>query len=365
MDILEATRRYELWLAARLPLISRDLRRKHDQMADSPFAMLRATFYRWIQIFPEVCPSLAAAPRLPVVGDLHAENFGTWRDRETRLVWGVNDFDEVCRLPYVNDLVRLGASFHLLIEETDAALRPGEACDAALEGYTASLKQGGEPIVLSDRHGWLRRIALRRLAKQRGYWNRIDKLPALPPDAAPPRVRRLIEDALPERGLPLRFVHRQAGLGSLGRQRFLGLTDWHGARVAREAKAFTTSAALWLRRGPIEANASVANELLRRAVRSRDHFFSIHDDWTVRRLGSDCSRIELVELGPRQIEAKLAWMMGWETGNIHLANPRAIHSVLADLKKRRGRWLRNASKNMAAATQKDWRVWRKSRPAGH
>jgi len=28
------------------------------------------------------------------VGDLHVENFGTWRDAEGRLIWGVNDFDE-------------------------------------------------------------------------------------------------------------------------------------------------------------------------------------------------------------------------------------------------------------------------------
>jgi len=33
------------------------------------------------------------------VGDLHVENFGTWRDAEGRLIWGVNDFDEAWRLP--------------------------------------------------------------------------------------------------------------------------------------------------------------------------------------------------------------------------------------------------------------------------
>ena len=48
--------------------------------------------------------------KLKGVGDLHVENFGTWRDVEGRLVWGVNDFDEAYALPYTNDLVRLVAS---------------------------------------------------------------------------------------------------------------------------------------------------------------------------------------------------------------------------------------------------------------
>jgi len=43
---------------------------------------------------------LTDAPRLLAVGDLHVENFRTWRDAEGRLVWGVNDFDEVAEMPY-------------------------------------------------------------------------------------------------------------------------------------------------------------------------------------------------------------------------------------------------------------------------
>lgn len=44
------------------------------------------------------------------VGDLHVDSFGTWRDAEGRLCWGVDDFDEAFPLPYTNDLVRLVAS---------------------------------------------------------------------------------------------------------------------------------------------------------------------------------------------------------------------------------------------------------------
>ena len=36
------------------------------------------------------------------VGDLHVENFGTWRDSEGRLIWGINDFDEALRVKTLN-----------------------------------------------------------------------------------------------------------------------------------------------------------------------------------------------------------------------------------------------------------------------
>src|SRR6202040_1164104 len=88
---------------------------KHKRMAEGPFPFLRATFYRWAQLWPELCPRLAATPRGLGVGDLHVENFGTWRDSEGRLIWGVNDFDEACSLPYANDLVRLAVSAQLAI----------------------------------------------------------------------------------------------------------------------------------------------------------------------------------------------------------------------------------------------------------
>lgn len=86
MDIKQSTQAYEAWLAKRMPLLDADLRLKHQKMAESPFPFLRATFYRWAQLWPEVCPELAGAPAVLGVGDLHVENFGTWRDAEGRLI---------------------------------------------------------------------------------------------------------------------------------------------------------------------------------------------------------------------------------------------------------------------------------------
>src|SRR5258708_19481475 len=85
-------------------------------MADAVFPFMRSTFYRWAQLWPMVCPDLAKGPQVLAVGDLHVENFGTWRDVEGRLIWGVNDFDETHPLAYANDLVRLAVSAHLASE---------------------------------------------------------------------------------------------------------------------------------------------------------------------------------------------------------------------------------------------------------
>src|SRR5215469_5446038 len=150
MNVVKAITRYERWLAAHTPLVKADLRLKHQQMAAAVFPFLRATFYRWVQMWPDVCPDAAKAPRILAVGDLHVENFGTWRDVEGRLVWGVNDFDEACHLAYTNDLVRLAVSAILAIEEGHLAAKPKEACFEILEGYTQSLVEHGRPFVLEE-----------------------------------------------------------------------------------------------------------------------------------------------------------------------------------------------------------------------
>ena len=126
MEIKQASQVYEAWLGNRITLIPADLELKHQRMAESPFPFLQATFYRWIQRWPEVCPDLATAPVVLSVGDLHVENFGTWRDAEGRLIWGINDFDEAFPMPYTNDLVRLAASAILAIRENQSvSRRPG------------------------------------------------------------------------------------------------------------------------------------------------------------------------------------------------------------------------------------------------
>lgn len=354
MDILKATIAYEAWLRQRIPLLEADLRLKHERMAQSPFPFLRATFYRWVQLWPQFCPELADCPVVLAVGDLHVENFGTWRDREGRLIWGVNDFDEVAPMPYANDLVRLAVSAVLAISENHLACEPAEACEAILAGYAEGFAAGGKPFVLAEQHGWLRNLATSELRDPVSFWQKLDQQPTLR-KGVPAAVKTAIKEALPETNLPVRVVHRQAGLGSLGRRRFVALAQWRSGWVAREAKELAVSASEWEKGG--EAGGILYERAIEAVVRVPDPFVGVKGDWLMRRLAPDCSRIELGALPKAREELKLLHAMGWETANIHLGTKAAAGRVLKDLKRRPGKWLLRAAGAMESATRQDWKVW--------
>src|ERR1700722_14282281 len=188
MDIVQATRRFEAWLRRRITVVEPDLRYKHRQMRADPFLFFRATFYRWAQLWPEHCPKLARAPEVLAVGDLHLENFGTWRDTEGRLVWGVNDFDEAHPMAFPNDLVRLAVSALLAVESSSHfKLKSGEVCGRLADGYCVGIERGGEPFVLMESHSGLRRMALQDLRQPAPFWERLEARSTLlksnPPDS--------------------------------------------------------------------------------------------------------------------------------------------------------------------------------------
>ena len=113
MSFIDENERFEAWLRQQCPVVEDDLKRKHKKMSRNSFSFLRATFFRWSSQIEGLCPDLKGAPVVLAVGDAHVENFGTWRDSEARLVWGVNDFDDAANIPYVFDLVRLATSVQL------------------------------------------------------------------------------------------------------------------------------------------------------------------------------------------------------------------------------------------------------------
>jgi len=358
MDIIKATKAYEAWLRERIPLLDADLRLKHQRMAQSPFPFLRATFYRWVQLWPQVCPELANAPAVLGVGDLHVENFGTWRDSEGRLIWGVNDFDEVAPIPYANDLVRLAVSAKLAIRENHVSCDPTDACDAILAGYREGFGKGGAPFVLAEQHGWLRDLATGELRDPAVYWQKFNQLPTVRA-GFPTAVKTALNQALPEVRLPFRVVHRQAGLGSLGRRRFTTLAEWRGGWIAREAKELVSSAWHWETKSR-GGTGILYQRAIGQAVRVPDPFVGVNGQWLIRRLAPDCSRIELGSLPKTRDELKLLHAMGWETANIHLGTKAAVGRVLKDLNQRPGKWLHRAAEAMAKATLEDWKSWAKA-----
>jgi hypothetical protein len=357
MNIRKATESYERWIAKYIRLIPADLEKKHEAMAAAVFPYFRATFYRWMQLWDEQRAGWARTPKVLATGDLHVENFGTWRDVEGRLVWGVNDFDEAYPLPFALDLVRLSASAHLAIYGSNLSIGPRDACDAILAGYARGLDEGGQALVLAEHHDWLRHMVTGELRDPVLFWRKMDALPTIR-KSVPKSVSRAIERVMPEKSLPCRIVHRQAGLGSLGRERYVALAEYHGGRIAREAKALAPSACIWAEKekGP---KRILYGEILSVAVRCRDPFVRQEGRWIVRRLAPDCSRVELASMPKIRDEAKLLFSMGFETANIHLGTKGAAHRIQPALESLPQHWLHEAVEIMLSATMKDWKAWKK------
>jgi len=357
-DIQEATRSFEQWMRNCAPMVESDLRLKHEQMKEDVFLFLRGTFYRWAQVWPEVCPDLARGPKVLASGDLHVNSFGTWRDVEGRFCWGVDDFDESYPLAYANDLVRLAASMRIVIDADGLAVKLKDGCDAILEGYVGSLKEGGCPFVMEEHEKKLGKLGVDNLKPPKNFWEKLNHLPAIRQPLRPD-LKRALERKLPDANLDYKVVRRQAGLGSLGQERFVAIAQWKGGFIAREAKQTVPSACAWVE-GKTGHGESYYKQTINSAVRSRDPFQVIEGQWLIRRLCPDSNPIDIQTLPKDRDEEMLLHAMGAEAANVHLGSKRQIPKVLKDLQKKKANWLRDAAAAMAKAVEKDWDRYRES-----
>jgi hypothetical protein len=356
MNIFEATRSYEKWMRCCTTVVESHLRMKHERMRNDPFLFLRGTYYRWIQLFPELCKGLRSAPKVLSSGDLHVGNFGTWRDAEGRLCWGVDDFDEAFPLPYTNDLVRLAASMRVMIDSQHLTIKWKYGCDVILEGYHEALKRDGCPFVLAEKEQALEKLGLGAIKQPRDFWKKLQELPGAEKDL-PRDARTALEKELPGKKLRYRVVRREAGVGSLGQQRLVAITNWQGGCIAREAKAMVPSASVWLANRAGQGQ-SFYDRAIQSAVRSHDPFQKVTGRWLIRRLSPDSSPIEIENLPKGGDEERLLHAMASETANVHLGSRRQVKRILKDLRSRKASWLRSSTKEMANAMMQEWKEYR-------
>lgn len=360
-DFPAATARYEAWLGTQVAIQAQELEHKHAQMAlrVDVFPFFRGVYYRWAEIWPTLCADSLTAPTVLAVGDLHVENFGTWRDREGRLVWGINDFDECDELPFTNDLIRLAASSSIGADRGDFELSLKKTCRAILSGYTAQLRRGGQAFVLEEDHLELRRLAMQADRDPVVFWKKFVELLKSAPTAVSAEVEAALKKDLQGSNLPCEIRSRpRIGMGSLGKPRYVALANFMGGWVAREAKALTPPATAFL--DPQRPCVSRMTELLSRAVRCTDPFLRVDGAWIVRRLAPRCSRIEVQLLTGVEDERLMFESMGAETANIHCGSPEARDDILNWLKLRDSSWLETAARAMIKATRDDWRAWCKA-----
>ena len=368
-NIVQSTLGFETWLRGHISVREPDLEVKHQFMADDLFMFFRATFYRWCERWYAACPSLANAEQVFAVGDLHIQNFGSWRDGHARLIWGVNDYDEVAMMSFAADMVRLIMSAEVASEETPACdLTLAEICECVREGYYAGLKDAPQPFVLERRHAWLLRLVRAALKEPKFFWRRWlrEKTQAVGEDQIPAALAAKMRQAMPK-DVPIEFREMQKGvtkgLGSLGHQRFFAYTEHHGGPVAVEGKNMAPSAVLW---ATGKSGKDIhTDRLLKGPGRPSTPHTSTQEGWLVRPIMSDCGRIDLAELQLEETaqeinfdQERLLFAMGFETANLHQLT-KGREELNDRLKSVKVGALKQAALTMLELLQEDFKMWRK------
>jgi uncharacterized protein (DUF2252 family) len=245
------------------------LRLKVARMADSPFSFFRGTFHLYardvIDRLYGAMPLLSGeGAELELVGDLHSENYGTYKAEDGVVHYDINDFDETTHGRLDLDVCRLATSLFLAARDCNSSVADAvQVTLAGLQTYSDSvrrfLKKGrtGEfdlkegtateypPVAhLIDQSAAVKRPEFigkitevangrRRLIRSLRYFNL--------PENEVQQAQRLLDDyrkRMPEP--PTKDFYevedvcgRVSGVGSMGRFRYVALVAGKGKKEAR------------------------------------------------------------------------------------------------------------------------------------
>jgi uncharacterized protein (DUF2252 family) len=139
----------------------RDPRRlaiKYARMQTDPFVFLRGTCHLF---YARKLPGglFKTAPLAWISGDLHLENFGTYKGDNRLVYFDINDFDEAALAPASWEPVRFLASVLTAAETLEIKAKTAmRLCQAFAESYAATLALGHV--------GWLERETARGLIRE-------------------------------------------------------------------------------------------------------------------------------------------------------------------------------------------------------
>jgi hypothetical protein len=350
-DVVALTDDYEKWLGERIPLVAADLVAKHEQMAASVLRFLRGTYYLWLDRIVTLQPELMRQPRVPAVGDLHVENFGTWRDRDGVRRWGVNDLDEVAWAAYPIDLVRLATSAVLA---PAVALSSNRLCRILLDHWHDGAAQ---PAVDVDADAARHLRELVPISEPgHDYYAALTELPPAHPDALPEPVASAIRRTVTDAWTPT-WHHRRAGTGSLGHPRIVAVGQTH----ARETKLLGPGSNRWLQErmrgaaGVPETDQTLYSRITT-AVHGPFPGLRVHG-WQIRRLAPDVVRINVSGLSGRDAD-RVVRSMAEAVAAVHGVDAAALAAARAHSATMSTEWLAEAVDQMSAdirACHHDWR----------
>ena len=123
---------------------------KYRNMRSNAFVYLRATCH----LFPGQLPELKALAKAPAIwscGDLHLENFGSYKGDNRLTYFDINDFDESALIPASWDIVRLLTSVRLACAELEfKSDRVRVLIDVLLAAYFQQLRHGNARWIERD-----------------------------------------------------------------------------------------------------------------------------------------------------------------------------------------------------------------------
>ncbi len=222
----------------------RDLERlslKYRAMRRDSFAFLRGTDHLFYQDWPQDSP-LNDAPLAWICGDLHLENFGSYKGDNRLSYFDINDFDEAVLAPCTWDLARFLCS--LLVGANTLDIEHAQVlqlCEGFLDTYSRELgeckarwiERATASGMIRDLLKNLKQRSLAELLRERTVKRHgkrmldVDGGKALPASETEKQsITALIDEFAARQGNPKFFevldvARRIAGTGSLGLERYV------------------------------------------------------------------------------------------------------------------------------------------------
>ena len=225
------------------------LQLKFQKMRMDAFSFFRGTCHLFYNRLAEI-KLIKSAPIVWVCGDLHLENFGSYKGSNRLAYFDLNDFDEAALAPASWDLVRILTSFIVGAESLSIRLPEAQKlCSIFLNSYSSALAQGKAYWIEDETARGLIRVLLgslqsrkrasfirsRTVTKGRSCVLKIDGKKTLAATAA---QRSAVIDFMhrfaktqsqPKFFKVLDVARRIAGTGSLGVQRYVILIEGKGS----------------------------------------------------------------------------------------------------------------------------------------
>ncbi len=224
------------------------LKLKRQEMASSPFAFFRgsAVLFYWDA---KRDTRLSTAVTIPLQGDFHLENLGTYRTGSGQVAYDLNDFDEAFTGPYLWELARCAVSIRLAIDEnSDLTSKDADELNARfieatfgyLEHYASQPSELSEPLTVRNLVGPAGDVASKAASKGRpeflsklteaGRFKSTKKLRPVD-DSTRLEILEAVKGYATGQPGPAGFfrvkdvAERVAGVASLGRFRFAALIE--------------------------------------------------------------------------------------------------------------------------------------------